>query len=495
MSAWPRSIPDRRALSAPRASAARASWAAGSGSGGGAAARSRARAASSPSSSQARVARLSASASVGGQLVAQAGRLVVEGGDERRVDGDRQVPVHRPAALGHHRGQAPGPLPQRLQPPGVLAQAGPAGGVELVLHRRDGRVELPQLGAQQGLGVDQPGPGLRGRLLVGAEGRQLASPQVEAQVEQLGGQVAVAAGGVGLLLQGLQLAADLPQQVGEADQVGLGAVQAALGLLLAAAELEDAGRLLDDQAAVLGAGVEDGVEVALGHDEVLLAPDAGVGEQLLDVEQPAGHAVQGVLALARRAEQRAGDRHLVELDRQEPGRVVDGEADLGPAQGGTPAGAGEDDVVHLGRADGSGALGAEHPGHRVHHVGLAAAVRADDDSDPRFELQGGGLGEGLEALQGQRAQKHRCPKATGGRGPFSRTLSPVRTGPSGAKLTHDDDGGAGIRVLRPPGQQRGCAVRSKTLLATTPTSTRRMSRPVRPSPREWWRRCWAPGSW
>ena len=66
-----------------------------------------------------------------------------------------------------------------------------------------------------------------------------------------------------------------------------------------------------------GAGVEHRVELALADDHVLLAADAGVGEQLLDVEQPARHAVDRVLGLAG-AEQRAGDRHLGELDRQQP---------------------------------------------------------------------------------------------------------------------------------------------------------------------------------
>ena len=61
----------------------------------------------------------------------------------------------------------------------------------------------------------------------------------------------------------------------------------ALGLLLAAPVLQDAGRLLDDQPPVLGPGVEHRVDLALGDDHVLLAADAGVGQELLDVEQPA----------------------------------------------------------------------------------------------------------------------------------------------------------------------------------------------------------------
>ena len=46
-----------------------------------------------------------------------------------------------------------------------------------------------------------------------------------------------------------------------------------------------------------------------------------------------------------------------------------------------------------------GPCGAEHPGHGVHDVGLAGPVRADDDRNPRLELEGGGIRKGLEALQ------------------------------------------------------------------------------------------------
>ena len=81
-------------------------------------------------------------------------------------------------------------------------------------------------------------------------------------------------------------------------QVGLHGVELAERLLLALAVLEDAGGLLDEGPAVLGAGVQDGVELALADDDVHLAADAGVGQQLLDVEQAAGVAVDGVLALA-----------------------------------------------------------------------------------------------------------------------------------------------------------------------------------------------------
>ena len=133
-----------------------------------------------------------------------------------------------------------------------------------------------------------------------------------------------------------------------------------------------------------GPGVEDGVDLTLADDHVLLAADAGVGEQLLHVEQAARHAVDGVLALPG-AEQDPRDGDLGELDGQQAGGVVDGEADLGPPEGRPLGRAGEDHVVHALAAHGARGLGAQHPGDGVDHVGLAAAVRADHDADPRLE--------------------------------------------------------------------------------------------------------------
>ena len=218
----------------------------------------------------------------------------------------------------------------------------------------------------------------------------------------------MAARRVGLAFERAQLAAHLAQQVGEAQQVALGRLEPALRLLAALAELEDARRFLDDRPPLLGPRVQHRVELALPDDHVLLAADARVGEQLLDVEQPARRAVDHVLGVAG-AEQRAGDRHLGELDRQQPGGVVDRERHLGPAERGPVGGAGEDDVVHLGAAQRPRALGAEHPGDRVDDVRLAGAVRADDDAHARLELERRLVREGLEALQRQRLQEHAGP--------------------------------------------------------------------------------------
>src|SRR3546814_19101819 len=58
------------------------------------------------------------------------------------------------------------------------------------------------------------------------------------------------------------------------------------------------------------------------------------------------------------------------------------------------------------RSHGGGRLGAEDPADGGDHVGLARPVRADHDGDARLELQGRGVGEGLEALHRERLEEH-----------------------------------------------------------------------------------------
>src|SRR5579863_6822452 len=208
----------------------------------------------------------------------------------------------------------------------------------------------------------------------------------------------MAARGFGLALERPQLTANLLQQVLCPQQGALGRLQAALGLLLAAAVLGDSRSLLDHRAPVLRPGRQDRVELGLRDDRVLLTADPGVGKELLDIEEAAGRAVYRVVRLAA-APQCPRYSYLRKIDREEPGRVVDGQRNLSPPEPGPLGGAGKDDVFHLGGAQSPGTLRAEHPRHRVDDVGLARPVRADDDRDTRLELEGGGVCKGLEALQ------------------------------------------------------------------------------------------------
>ena len=355
------------------------------------------------------------------------GGLRLQAGNDALVDSHGQLPLQRGAPLLEEGDQSAGPRPQALGPGdgfGQVRRLFPlTDGAELRFGDGHLTVEVAEGGAQVGLRPTQLPSGMPGRGQAGLDGAELPAGQMPPEGLELVHEVAVPAGRVSLLLEGSQLAADFAEQVLQTLQAALGRLEAPLRLLLAAPVLEDAGGLLDHEPAVLGPGVEDGVQVALRHDDVLLAADTGVGEELLDVEESAGHTVDGVLRLAA-AKQRPGDGDLGELDGHQAGAVVDREGHLSPPERGALGGAGEDDILHLGGADRPRRLRSEHPGDGVDDVGLAAAVGPDDDSHPGLEFEGGGIGKGLESLDGQRFQKHgdfrdtvtsgtRCTKASG----------------------------------------------------------------------------------
>ena len=149
---------------------------------------------------------------------------------------------------------------------------------------------------------------------LGLEPGQLPPHEMEPDRGEFVDDTVVATRGVGLLLQRSEAAPNLTQQIVEPQQVALGGLEATFGLLPTFAVLEDPGRLLDHRPPVLWTRVEHRVELTLADDDVLLASDAAVGEQLLDIEQATGRSVDRVLGVAA-AEQRPGDGHLGELDR------------------------------------------------------------------------------------------------------------------------------------------------------------------------------------
>ena len=169
--------------------------------------------------------------------------------------------------------------------------------------------------------------------------------------------------------------------------------------------LEDSGGLLDESAPVFRARPQHGVELPLPDNHVHLAAEAGIAQQLLHIEQPAGLAVDGVLAPAA-AEEGAADGHLGVLDRQGAVGIVDGEDDLGSAEWALRRGTGEDDVVHLAAAEGLGTLLPHDPGQGVDDVGLARPVGPDDAGDAGLEGEGRGLRKGLEPLEREAFQVH-----------------------------------------------------------------------------------------
>ena len=187
-------------------------------------------------------------------------------------------------------------------------------------------------------------------------------------------------GGLGLALERAQARARLALDVERAVEVLLRALELELRAAAALAVLAEAGGLLDQQPPVARLGGDDRLDAALGDDGVHLLAEAGVGQHLEHVDEPAARAVEPVLALAVAIEA-AQDRDLADRQVERAVGVVEHDLDLGRAARLHAAPAAEDHVLHRLAAHGERRLLAHRPQHRVGDVRLARPVGPDDDAD------------------------------------------------------------------------------------------------------------------
>ena len=227
---------------------------------------------------------------------------------------------------------------------------------------------------------------------------QIVHGERELDLLELTGEQLVLASAARLALERLELAVDLCSDVVHTRELDIHVLELATSALFALLVLEDARSLLDKDAAVLGAGLEQGLQGALRDDGMRVAAQAGVVEDIKDVHKAAGAAVDEVLAVTA-AVHAARDDDLREVERERAIGVVEHEVDLREAHCLARGAAGKDDILHRLTAQLLGALLAQYPQDRVAHVGLATAVGAHDDGHPRLELEHGAIGEGFEALE------------------------------------------------------------------------------------------------
>ena len=204
-----------------------------------------------------------------------------------------------------------------------------------------------------------------------------------------------------------QPAVHLVDDVLEPQQILLDALQLPFGLFLARLVPADTRRLFKDEPPLLRVRLDQVRHLALLDDRVAADPHARIAKQLLDVLEPNGFLVDQVVALAR-AEQSAGDGHIIVVDGQRAVGVVERQIDLGHARRLARARPEEDHVLHLVAAQALGTLIAEHPLDRVDDVALAATVRPDDTGHAALEVEIQPVGETLEAFAGESFEKHGC---------------------------------------------------------------------------------------
>ena len=220
------------------------------------------------------------------------------GGDPGRLEALRRRMLRRP------RGLQLGP--SRIHP-GRETGLRLGGGLEPPFGRLQPPPGLPHLGASRPPGLAGQAPPQRGEPL--------------RQAPHLQGRLALA----GQLGQpGLGLAEPVDQPLHRDTHL----VQPAQGVVAGDPERADAGRLLDQRAALPGGRLDDRLDVVLGHHRVAVLGQPGATQDPFDVAKPGAFSVDPVLDLAA-AHHPAADGDLGILDRKEPVLVVEDQLDLG----------------------------------------------------------------------------------------------------------------------------------------------------------------------
>ena len=221
-------------------------------------------------------------------------------------------------------------------------------------------------------------------------------------------QAVVLGGHLGLLFQLLEVGVQLAQNVFHPREVLARVLQPVLGLAPAFLVLADAGRLFEEHAQLFGLALDDAADGALADDGVGPRAQAGAQEHVLHVAA-AHRLVVDVVAAGAVARQHPLDGDLGELVPLATGAgvfVAEHQLHAGAAGRLAVARAIEDDVLHRLAAQLAGLAFAEHPAHRIHDVGLAAAIGPDDADQLAGQLEGGGFGEGLEARELDLVEPH-----------------------------------------------------------------------------------------
>ena len=189
-----------------------------------------------------------------------------------------------------------------------------------------------------------------------------------------------------LTLKRTDLPLHLAQNVRLAQQILLGLLDLAEGLLAVGLELRYARRLLEDGAAIFRLGRENRVNLPLRHHRIGTRADARAHEEVLHVLQSARLLVDEILArpVAIHAPR---NRHLVVFRAEFLLAVGERNRDFGQAERLARIRAVEDDIHQFGTSERRRTLLAENPANRVRHVGLAASVRTDDGNQSGIERE------------------------------------------------------------------------------------------------------------
>ena len=160
----------------------------------------------------------------------------------------------------------------------------------------------------------------------------------------------------------------------------LGILKLALRLVLFVAIFGNARRVLKDLTALLALPGHHLGDASLTDDGITVTSDTRIHEKLINILESDALAVDKVFTVAR-AVITAGNRYLVvgTIQFSDFSAVIQRNGYLRVSHGTTAVGTAEDDVLHLGSAQGAGGDLTQNPTHRVRNIGFSRAVGADDN--------------------------------------------------------------------------------------------------------------------
>ena len=224
----------------------------------------------------------------------------------------------------------------------------------------------------------------------------------------LAGNVAVAHRLAGLRFQSRGLGGQLPDHVLDAQQVLFGSLEPQFGFMAPGMQAGNTGGFFQHAPPLVGPRLDDFADAALMHERRRARTGGRVGKQHRDVAGAHFAAVdaEGRALFADDAARDFEALRVVEGRRRIARAVVDLHRHFGVVARRTLVVAGEDDVVHLGRAHRLVGGLAHDPAHRLHQIRLAAAVGADDTGQSGFDDKIGRFDEGFEADQAKPRELH-----------------------------------------------------------------------------------------
>ena len=213
----------------------------------------------------------------------------------------------------------------------------------------------------------------------------------------------------GLFFKLVQVGVEFTQDVFDTREVLTGVGESVFGFASTLFVFGDACSLFQEKAQFFRLGFDDATDRALTDDGIGPRAQACAQEHVLDIA-PAHRLVVDEITAGAIAGQHALDRNLRVLAPLSPGPVVIVVKDqfhTGAAGSLSGGGAVEDDVLHGLATQFAGPTLAQHPTHRIHDVGFAAAVGTDHPHQLTGKHEIGRFCERFETGQFDRTETHR----------------------------------------------------------------------------------------